>query len=445
MSAARGKVMRGVPSLSLERTFGPSRTGAEKTGWVCESAEVLAEQERQRQAAAWAARAARPVVPMEHYICTCTREMCGGIGIVEGRRNERHNGVLTSVVRANYAPERKGSDATGWQCTTVAGKVYEVEPEPGQPEEGAAATVAKVGRYTCTCSRPTCGGKDGVLEGEQGQRHTGIAAARLDSAYGPSLAGDSATGWVCQPDGPLPPRPKYTCTCNRDSCGGKDGIAEAERGQRHTGVSAARVESSYGPSRAGEAATGWSCAVEAPPAAPRPPSRLREIPAPDAPDADAEKNGERNDKAGSWSIDLLAGAALGIGAAPNLAAVGLKLAVAVNQSRSLYLILPLQAQLINGTSFISLGFGVQYDVLIAKNLYLTPRISLGYSASIVSLPAPAGSATTHLGNFTPEMGIKYIVGRRVNLGLDLVSVPILFNKDGSLAFYRLMALIGINF
>ncbi len=45
MSATRGKVMHGVPGLSLERTFGPSRTGAEKTGWVCEPAAAVAERE----------------------------------------------------------------------------------------------------------------------------------------------------------------------------------------------------------------------------------------------------------------------------------------------------------------------------------------------------------------------------------------------------------------
>lgn len=429
MSATKGKVMNGIPPVSMERMFGPSKTGAEKTGWVCESNEQIRARQR--------AQAAAAAGPVEHYICTCAADACGGIGIIEGKKLEQHKGLLKSVVRTNYAPTRTGSEVTGWQCTTDTGVAF-ADDEPAPSSSPAAQAAAS--RYTCSCTRASCGGQDGVLEGEQGQRHTGVPESRLDSSYGTTRLGEAQTGWVCKVDGPPPPRRKYTCTCSRESCGGQAGILPAERGQRHTAISEARLAASYGPARIGEEATGWVCAQEQP--TQRPPSAQRSVVRRD--DMEEESEVRPRARRGRASIDLLGGGALGIGGQGHLGAIVLKPGVTLNQNRTLSLILPLQIQT-RGSDFttVSIGLGLQYDVEIASNLYLTPRFSLGYTAAIVNV-GPAGRGVAHLGNFTPEAGIKYVISGRVNLGLDLISIPITFTSDGSGASYRLMGLLGVS-
>jgi hypothetical protein len=62
----------------------------------------------------------------------------------------------------------------------------------------------------------------------------------------------------------------------------------------------------------------------------------------------------------------------------------------------------------------------------------------------IQLAGRSGLGTVHLGNFTPEMGLRNIFNGRVNLGVELASIPIGFDKDGSQAFYRLLATIGVN-
>lgn len=439
MTATKGKVMSGIPDVSLERMFGPSRTGADKTGWVCESrAQILARQRAQAAAAAG---------PVEYFTCTCAAETCGGIGIIEGKRNELHKSLIKSAVRTNYAPSRAGSEATGWQCATESGaKLEEPEPPPG-PSGGTSGL-----RYTCSCTRPRCGGADGILEGEQGQRHSGISEARLDPGYGSVRLGEAVTGWACKPESPPPPRPRYACTCSRDSCGGTDGILPGELGQRHTGIPEARLQAGYGPARSGEQATGWSCTQEkaAPVAAPArySPSGAAYTSAGPRRGARRDDDEEQSEPEGPrrFNLDLLFGAALGIGGASHMGALVLKPALALNSSRTLSLILPLGAQILSDAYVVSFALGLQYDVQITDSLYLTPRFSLGYAASIRKLPAPlSGSGTAHLGSFTPEMGLKYVVSRRVNLGLDFASIPILFDSNGSAAYYRLMGLLGVGF
>ena len=245
----RGKVYRNIPTLSIERMFGPSRTGDAKTGWECGVGRGEVSQPAQPLPPASRPAAPQPAASREFYACTCPQESCGGTGdIMPGRKGERQELLSKGYVAAKFLPG--GFVTTGWQCVSGTGEVYKApEPDPRQ-------------RYTCTCTAASCGGKDGIVPAERGQQHTGVGLARLVPKYGLNRIGSEATGWTCKAEAPPPPPPKYTCTCSRESCGGQDNILEADRGQRHTSIPAAQLAGSYGPERTGTAATGWTCAEE---------------------------------------------------------------------------------------------------------------------------------------------------------------------------------------
>lgn len=262
-----GKLYRDVPSLSAERIFGPSRTGSDKTGWVCQSQTAYDQVQASRDAQARNAQ--------EVYTCTCKRDSCEGIAVIPGSRNEKHERVARGLVAANYLPSRTDGSGTGWECQNSRGEEYEPPPAAGPPPSPPPTRAAAQGaadsnqRYSCRCTLPTCGGKDGITEGERGQVHSGVSGARLGTKYGPQRSGKDASGWTCQSEGPPP---KYTCLCTRDSCGGKNGVLEGERGQKHTAVSAVRLPASYAPERTGAEATGWKCEIEHPEGAPAAPA-----------------------------------------------------------------------------------------------------------------------------------------------------------------------------
>ena len=253
---SQDQVYHGVPALSLERMFAPTRTGAAKTGWECVTAADYKPAAKRRGEATQPEAALPPQLdPKSSYVCTCQRPRCGGSGIMPGEEKERHGSLAAGFVSARFQP----GSATGWQCQNGLGEAFVESPKAPPPAPPAPPAIDPNLRYACTCSLSTCGGKDGITEAERGQRHSGISAARVASRYAPERSGDSATGWTCKPDGPAP---KFSCTCNRELCGGKDGITEGERTQKHSGVSLSRVPTSYGPERTGDSATGWTCSEE---------------------------------------------------------------------------------------------------------------------------------------------------------------------------------------
>lgn len=255
----QNQVYHRVPLLSLERMFAPAKTGAEKTGWECVSIADYIPSAPAVQAAAVPSQApdsaktapamavAAPSDPKTIFSCQCQKPRCGGAGLMPGTQNERHESLSPGLVAARFQP----GTATGWQCQNGLGAVFSAAD--------AATPLDQNVRYACTCTQASCGGKDGIIDGERGQKHSGISAARVSPKYGPERYGEQATGWVCKPDGPAP---KFTCACERSTCGGKDGVMEGEQGQRHSGIALARLQSSYGPDRSGEQATGWTCTQE---------------------------------------------------------------------------------------------------------------------------------------------------------------------------------------
>lgn len=182
--------------------------------------------------------------------------------------------------------------------------------------------------------------------------------------------------------------------------------------------------------------------------------------APPAPKAGAVKTPDRRGKAGPFMLNVRFGPAVplvvGNGISnmsltqfPTELAFGLEAGVALGAGRSAYLTLPLQFQfeMQSGTlttAWIVVPLAFQYDIAIpaAPGLYLYPRLTAGYTAAIT--PNGTTGTTAHMGAVIPEFGLKYVLLRRVNFGLEPLGLPVFFNDKSALLFYRLMAYVGVN-
>lgn len=213
--------------------------------------------------------------------------------------------------------------------------------------------------------------------------------------------------------------------------------------------------------------------VQAPPTAAQPPPAAAQPPS--AEPAPAGQPLTSADKVGRFMFNLKIGPA--ILAYPTItsgvtlvqAALTTELGFAVTPDRKGYLLLPLGFQLSPSRYLISIPIGFQYDIALpVRGLYLTPRGSIGYSAAISESTICTGQNCTsstyvsHQGVITPEIGIKYIIRGRFNLGFDPFSLPIYFSgprtcnstgtgtlcvnySGGAVVFYRLLFYGGVNF
>ena len=160
------------------------------------------------------------------------------------------------------------------------------------------------------------------------------------------------------------------------------------------------------------------------------------------------------EKAGLFMMNFRGGPAFGVVNADNslrfVGALGVDLGFAVSHDYNAYIVLTPQLQLRDSFFNISLPIGFQYDIRIARGLYLYPRASIGYSALIFTSSFDYGpfryyaSTTVHGGILIPEFGLKYVVNGRLNLGFEPFSLPIFFNGDGYNIWYRFMFFIGFN-
>jgi hypothetical protein len=160
------------------------------------------------------------------------------------------------------------------------------------------------------------------------------------------------------------------------------------------------------------------------------------------------------EKAGPFMMNFRGGPAFGVANADDslrfLGAVGVDLGFAVSRDYNAYIVLTPNLQFRDSYFNVSIPIGFQYDIRIARGLYLYPRATIGYSAMIFTSSFDYGpfryysSSTVHGGILTPEFGIKYVVNGRLNLGFEPFSLPIFFNGDGYNIWYRFMFHIGFN-
>jgi hypothetical protein len=131
-----------------------------------------------------------------------------------------------------------------------------------------------------------------------------------------------------------------------------------------------------------------------------------------------------------------------------LGMVGLDFGIALSRDFNAYLVLTPQVDLRPNVYHVMVPIGFQYDIRLARGLYLYPRVSVGYSALITTASADFGSLhfsanqTTHGGVGIPELGIKYIVNGHFNIGVEPLSFPIFFTNQDYSVWYRAMVFIG---
>jgi len=148
-------------------------------------------------------------------------------------------------------------------------------------------------------------------------------------------------------------------------------------------------------------------------------------------------------------FNLQLGVGIGVYNVNTTGLFGAELGFAVTPDRRGYLILPFQVQFSSGTTVIIVPLGFEYDVPITigsiKNLYLTPRLAVGYASLQVT-----GVDTLNGGYLAIEGGAKYVFRGRWNFGFDPVSLAVLFFGDNfqhvaAAVSYRLYVYVGLNF
>lgn len=164
---------------------------------------------------------------------------------------------------------------------------------------------------------------------------------------------------------------------------------------------------------------------------------------------------ENIDKSGRVMLNLRGGPAFGIANVGQdlryLGMLGIDFGVALSKDFNAYLVLSPQVDLRQDFYNIIVPLGFQYDVRIARGLFLYPRISLGYSAMLSNASLSLGSLrlsatdVTHGGMAIGELGVKYVINGRFNVGLEPLSIPIFFTSDNYAVWYRVTLFLGGNF
>jgi hypothetical protein len=154
-------------------------------------------------------------------------------------------------------------------------------------------------------------------------------------------------------------------------------------------------------------------------------------------------------KSGPLMLNLKIGPAIELKNLPTQVALELDFGVALTGDRALYLVLAPQFHLANNISTIMVPLGIQYDIALpVPGLYLYPRVSMGYAASIYDYGCVfnyCATSTVHRGFALPEIGIKYVIRGRGNVGFEPFSLPIFFEQKWVGLQYRLLFYGGVNF
>lgn len=170
--------------------------------------------------------------------------------------------------------------------------------------------------------------------------------------------------------------------------------------------------------------------------------------------AQQEPYNPTREKAGAVMLNLRGGPAFG---AVNtgedlrfLGSLGLDFGVAVSRDRNAYLTLTPSLLFKPDFYTVMVPLGFQYDIRLARGVYLYPRVSLGYAAMISSASLELGSfelsarEVRHGGVAIPELGLKFVPSPRVNIIVEPFSMPIFFDRENYSAWYRLNVAIGVN-
>lgn len=155
-------------------------------------------------------------------------------------------------------------------------------------------------------------------------------------------------------------------------------------------------------------------------------------------------------KAGRFLFNLKLGPAIcATGCTSHEGALVLDFGWSVLPNKNAYVVVPLQFQFSATTAAVMVPFGFQYDFGISKlpGLYIYPRLSLGYAALFDS--STGVQTTTHAGLVLPELGAKFILRGRFNIGGEIFSLPVFFGRGPFSTLvnvsYRILVYAGVNF
>jgi len=164
---------------------------------------------------------------------------------------------------------------------------------------------------------------------------------------------------------------------------------------------------------------------------------------------------EHVDKSGRIMLNVRGGPAFGIVNTDEdlrlLGGVGLDFGVALSRDYNAYLVLTPQVDLRQGLYNVLVPLGFQYDIRLVRGLFLYPRVSLGYSLFVSNSSVDIGSLhlsaseLSHGGVAIPELGLKYVVNGRFNIGIEPLSIPVVFNSENYWVWYRVNLFLGGNF
>jgi hypothetical protein len=127
------------------------------------------------------------------------------------------------------------------------------------------------------------------------------------------------------------------------------------------------------------------------------------------------------------------------------ASIELELGFAVSSDRQTYLLLDYQPLITSYYAAFMGGVGVEHDFRISERGYVSLRLTAGY-APVTPI---FSNKVLHFGWLLPELGLKWVLGRRVNLGFDFFSLPMGWGNDDNgvgitAIFYRIMLFVGVN-
>jgi hypothetical protein len=185
------------------------------------------------------------------------------------------------------------------------------------------------------------------------------------------------------------------------------------------------------------------------------------------------------DRAGSTMLNVKLGATVFAGDNHGLYmeawtfSLGFDLGRAVTRDRRGYLLIAPQIELRRGPTFttrspgnpvfqipitltqiaVSIPVGFQYDIRVGRvrDLFVYPQALLGYTAWMYWLSdatfTPSGShlAVHHRGMAALALGLKYVVRRRINIGMEPIGLVLFFDERGATPTYRALVYAGIDF
>jgi hypothetical protein len=100
---------------------------------------------------------------------------------------------------------------------------------------------------------------------------------------------------------------------------------------------------------------------------------------------------------------------------------------------------------------VAIPIGLQYDLpLFIPGLFLTPRLQVGYlfnsqrTTGLTSLGPVDTALGVNSAVLLPEIGLKWILRKRLNFGADLLSVPISLSQNSIGVSYRVLFYVGVN-